>query len=448
MLKSAIIGTVLLASTMGVAQAQTAWVVRPEWVSAHESFLASDALNGRGSATRDEAIAASYVASQFQSYGLAPAPGLNSYLQTATIIRPRLDGAPSLSFLGVKITSSMKLLTSSGESVKGAVKLVTSDDPKAMPRADIVMVSAAPSRAWFGAAQQKQVKLLIFRDGEAAQNLWVMMGSHTSMGAYLEGEKPSHSRGNMVILSADVFDKLAAKPDTEISFDLPAIIEDKSLTTNAIGYLKGSDPKAGTILYSAHLDHLGAKPDGVIMHGANDDASGTTAVLEIAHALTAGQTPKRSILFIAYGSEEIGEFGSLYFGKHSPVPLESIIANIEFEMIGAQDPKLPTNSLMMTGFSKSDLGEALKRHGALVVDDPYPDQHFFERSDNYQLALKGIVAHTVSGWATTPTYHQASDDLAHLNLPFMTAAIQSLIIPATWLANSDFVPQWKPGSKP
>jgi len=184
------------------------------------------------------------------------------------------------------------------------------------------------------------------------------------------------------------------------------------------------------------------------MHGANDDASGTTAVLEIAHALATGHTPRRSILFVAYGSEEIGEFGSNYFGKHPPVPLSDIVANIEFEMIGAQDPKLPENTLMMTGFDRSDLGEALKAHGGLVTGDPYPDEHFFERSDNYQLALQGIVAHTVSGWAVTPTYHSPDDDLAHLNLPFMTAAIQSLIGPAKWLADSDFTPQWKPGGKP
>jgi hypothetical protein len=103
---------------------------------------------------------------------------------------------------------------------------------------------------------------------------------------------------------------------------------------------------------------------------------------------------------------------------------------------------------MMTGFERSDLGEALKAHGALVAADPYPDQHFFERSDNYSLAVTGVVAHTLSGWAVTPTYHTPDDTLANLNLPFMTRAIQSLIEPARWLADGDFTPQWKPGGKP
>jgi hypothetical protein len=84
----------------------------------------------------------------------------------------------------------------------------------------------------------------------------------------------------------------------------------------------------------------------------------------------------------------------------------------------------------------------------LLGADPYPEQHFFERSDNYSLALKGVVAHTAAGWGTPPTYHQPSDDLAHLDLAFMTRAIQSLIEPVRWLANGDFKPQWNPGGEP
>ena len=77
-------------------QAQQAWVVRPEWVRAHEDFLASDALAGRGSATRDEQIAAEYVASEFLAYGLKPAPGMSTMIQSAEVVSPELDGKSSL----------------------------------------------------------------------------------------------------------------------------------------------------------------------------------------------------------------------------------------------------------------------------------------------------------------------------------------------------------------
>jgi aminopeptidase YwaD len=121
---------------------------------------------------------------------------------------------------------------------------------------------------------------------------------------------------------------------------------------------------------------------------------------------------------------------------------------VEFEMIGAQDPRLPAGSLMMTGYQRSNLGEALKAHGGLVADDPYPEQNFFQRSDNYSLALRGVVAHTLSGWAVTPTYHQPTDTIANLDIPFMTRAIQSLIEPMRWLASSDFQPRWNDGGQP
>jgi Zn-dependent M28 family amino/carboxypeptidase len=233
-----------------------------------------------------------------------------------------------------------------------------------------------------------------------------------------------------------------------VALTLPGITQSRATTTNAIGYLPGTDPAAGVLLLSAHVDHLGRRPDGTIMHGADDDASGVTAVLELARALAAGPRSRRGILFVCYGAEEMGGFGSAYFGAHPPVPVEKIAANIEFEMIGAQDPKLPKGALMVTGYERSNLAETLAAHGALVAPDPYPQEHFFERSDNYQLALKGVVAHTLSGWATTPVYHKPTDTIANLDLPFMTAAIQSLIEPVRWLAASDFQPQWKSGGRP
>ena len=286
------------------------WTVNPASVHAHEAFLASDALRGRGSATPDEAIAAAYVASQFEAAGLRTAPGMG-YLQ-------------------------------------------------ALP---------------------------VPRDKQTAQ----------------------------VLTGATV--------------------------TNAIGYLPGTDPRAGIVLFSAHLDHLGVVK-GETYPGANDDASGTTAVIELARALAASGPHRRGILFVCYGGEELGGVGSNYFAEHPPVPLGDIVANIEFEMIGAQDPKLPPGRMMMTGFDRSNLGPQLAARGFLVTSDPYPEQHFFERSDNYQLALKGVVAHTISGWAVTPTYHQPSDTVANIDVAFMTRAIQSLIAPARWLVDGDFRPHW------
>ena len=258
---------------------------------------------------------------------------------------------------------------------------------------------------------------------------------------------------NVIRITKNGADRLDKLPDgTILSLQMKAKAAPR-FTYNAVGVLTGRDASvnAKVVLLSAHLDHLGVREPvngDSIYNGANDDASGTIAVLELAHALASGPTPQRTIYFVCYGSEELGGLGSTYFGEHAPVPIARIAANLEFEMIGNEDPRMPKGKMLLTGWNRSNLGPALVQHGAQLGDDRYPEQHFFERSDNYSLALKGVVAHTASGWGTPPTYHKPDDDIAHLDFAFMTQAIQSLIEPIRWLANSDFVPQWLPGREP
>lgn len=224
-------------------------------------------------------------------------------------------------------------------------------------------------------------------------------------------------------------------------------------TTNVIGILPGRDKKLAkeTILLSAHLDHIGVGREvngDTIYNGADDDASGVTAVLELAKALMSGPRPKRTVVFVLFGSEEIGGHGARYFQEHPPVPVESIVANLEFEMIGRADKAVAAHTLWLTGYERSNLGPELAKHGAMLVADPHPDQNFFRRSDNYVLAKKGIIAHTVSSFGLHTDYHRPSDDLAHIDFAHMTDAINSMVVPVRWLVNSDFKPEWNPGGKP
>jgi len=224
-------------------------------------------------------------------------------------------------------------------------------------------------------------------------------------------------------------------------------------TWNVIGILKGSDPQLASqvIMLSAHLDHLGFKEGGtgdVIFNGADDDASGCVAVMELARILAAGKRPKRTIYFIGFGSEERGGLGSRYFIDHPPVPLTQVVADLTFEMLGRPDAKVPAGSLWLTGFERSTLGPELARQGASLVADPHPEQHFFQRSDNYPLALRGVVAHTISSFGLHSDYHRPSDDLSKIDFPFMTRSLNSLVKPIQWLANSDFRPAWLPGQAP
>ncbi len=437
---------------------QQGWTVKQEWVRAHEDFLASDVLAGRGSATRDEELTATYVASEFESYGLKTAPGMSGYLQTAEVTAPKLDGQATLQAgdASLKEGADFFLLTSPGIAVTGKLLRVASADAKSTTLAAgsaVLLTGAADTKALFPAMtalRRQGAAVILVPETPGLSGLPQMFGGETRVGFRL-AEEPARKSTTVILVHPDAVAKLSASDGARVAVTVHEVPQPKRQTFNAIGYLAGTDPAAGTLLLTAHLDHLGVgRPvDGdAIYNGANDDAAGTTAVLELAHALAAGPRLRRSVLFVCYGSEEMGELGSTYFGLHSPIALTDMVANLEFEMIGNQDPKMPAGVLLLTGWERSNLGPALKEHGALLGPDPYPEQHFFERSDNYALALKGVVAHTAAGWGTPPTYHQPSDDLAHLDVAFMTRAIQSLIEPVRWLAGSDFRPQWNPGAAP
>lgn len=451
----------------GFGQNSSEWHVKPEWVRAHEMFLASDAMRGRGSATPDELITATYVASQFEHYGLKPGMLDGTYIQRVELVQPVIEGkaliaAPqSAGFTVLEEGKDFSLARVGGEGSSGPLQKVAIADLASaqIKSGSIILLSGqlgAQGGAFFRRAFTSGAKaILLFDSSLTPERLQKNLEQRPTVHPRVAGVSSAMGGGsfNIVSVTKDAGDRLSQLPDdTTISLQLQTK-DTPRYSYNAVGVLPGKDSGAAAkiILLSAHLDHLGiARPvnGDSIYNGANDDAAGTTAVMELAHALAAGPAPQRTIYFVCYGSEELGGLGSTYFREHPPVPIERIAANLEFEMIGNQDPKMPKGQMLLTGWDRSNLGPTLVQHGALLGDDPYPEQHFFERSDNYPLALKGIVAHTAAGWGTVPTYHQPDDDIAHLDFEFMTQAIQSLIEPIRWLANSDFVPQWNPGKEP
>jgi hypothetical protein len=224
-------------------------------------------------------------------------------------------------------------------------------------------------------------------------------------------------------------------------------------TRNVIGRLEGRDGKLKDqiILLTAHMDHIGVRKPvngDDIYNGADDDASGCVAVLQLARTLVHEKAPKRTVLFVFFGSEETGGQGNQYFLEHPPVPLKNIVSNLEFEMIGRADSAIKPDELWFTGFDRSNLGPELAKHGAKLVADPHPKENFFQRSDNYALAKQGIIAHTVSSFGLHKDYHRPSDDVAHIDFNHMEQAIHSMLGPVKWLADSEFKPAWVEGKKP
>lgn len=428
-------------------------------VRAAMQFLASDAMQGRGSGTIFERITAEYVGSQFMQFGLEPAgengwDGKPSYVQTVSITRKTFEGNPALRFGSTSLehTKDMLVLRASGEAISGALQKINAGDKPVAGAVVLVKLSAEGSSTLIQTAQAAVTagaSIVLVEETPQIRTTWASMSSRRL--SFISSQaKPSA----MIVLSKEAAATISGLADgTKIEFG-GRISTATSQTWNAIGKLTGGDKTASSevIVLSSHLDHTGVNEsvpgEDKINNGADDDASGTVAVMEIARSLAAGKRPKRTIYFVCFGSEERGGLGSKYFADNLPFPQEKFVANLQFEMIGRPDAKVKPEELWLTGYERSNLGPELAKRGAKLVQDPHPTQNFFQRSDNYGFAVRGIVAHTVSSFGLHTDYHRVTDEVKTIDFVHMTRSISSMIQPIEWLANSNFVPAWNPGKKP
>lgn len=209
---------------------------------------------------------------------------------------------------------------------------------------------------------------------------------------------------------------------------------------NVVGVLVGRSKPEEYVIFSAHYDHLGLKKSGKdkVYNGANDDASGTTAVIALAKYFKEINQNERTIIFVAFTGEEVGGFGSTFFSKN--IDAAKVVAMFNIEMIGTES-KWGKNSAYITGFEKSDFGTILQKNlkgsNFKFYPDPYPQQQLFYRSDNARLASLGVPAHTISTskMDVEPNYHKLSDEVGTLDLDNMTEIIKSIAISSQSIIN-------------
>ena len=436
-------------------------------IRAHMDYLASDALRGRGSGTPEEHQAADYVAGELRRYGVAPAGDDRGYLQRVALEYRSLAAPPVLSFESgdrtVRWTHGNEIaVTWLGDaSISGPLEKLDARDPTAAVKAGAVVLLTATddAAAWQQAYEisQRGAALVLVPESPSLASAWSDTRRRLpNLPPRIKAlpKETGIQEMSMAVVRSAAFEMLASLADgTPLRLEAKLNPARPGETWNTLGVIAGSDPRLRdeAVLFSAHIDHLGAKMTShgkVIYHGADDDASGVSAVLELARAIASGPRPRRTVLFAFFGSEERGGLGSTYFREFPPVPLAHIVAALEFEMLGRPDDAIPKHKLWLSGYERSDLGSALAAHAAPLVADPHTAEHFFERSDNYPLARKGVVAHTVSSYGLHRDYHSPSDNLAHIDFPHLGEAIESMIAPAEWLANSDFTPHWLEGEKP
>jgi len=230
--------------------------------------------------------------------------------------------------------------------------------------------------------------------------------------------------------------------------------EQRLRTANVVGVLDGADPmrRDEVVLVTAHYDHIGigrAVDGDSINNGADDDASGTIGLLELARAMARGPRPARTIVFAAVTGEEVGLIGTRWYISHPVRPLKRTVANLNLEMIGRPDTLTGgAGTAWLTGYERSTFGDMLADAGVPIVPDPRPAQRFFERSDNIDFARRGIPAHTLSTYNLHPEYHTVRDEAGTLDPEHMARVIEAAIVALRALADAVDVPRWHPGGRP
>ena len=417
--------------------------VRQESVRAHMEFLASDAMQGRGSGTLFEKLTGVYLGSQMKLAGIKPAgdkdaEGLDAYLQTIKITNTTLG---KISLVSGEKSAELKPIRVTEKGLSGSIQKIDVNGTPTENAITLVSVGEGQlNRALFGRMASSKARAVIM---VMSEQMGAAFGNRRALIRKMSGSQAS---GTSLYWMKPEDAKSFGESDAEIKSEIAK--EEVKKTWNSVGKIQGTSDES--ILLSCHMDHIGVRGTGKdnIYNGADDDASGCIAVLELAGHLARVKKPRRTVYFAFFGSEEQGGFGSRYFVNTLPFPLEKLIANLQFEMIGRPDPKVKRDELWLTGFERSDLGEMLAKNGASLVPDPHPKQNFFFRSDNINLARKGVVAHTVSSFGLHKDYHQPTDEISTIDFVHMTKSIQSMIKPVEWLANTDWKPSWKEGMKP
>lgn len=453
---------VLLSATVFGQTAGKSWIAERN-VRAAMRFLAGDAMQGRGSGTQFERIAAEYIGSQFMQFGLEPAgendaAGKPTFVQTVNISRGGFAGNPTLKYgtASLEHGKEMIVLRATAGAVSGELqKLNAGEKARAGAAVFIRPREGDGPRAVMDAMQALTgagASIVLIEETSQWRSNWANMAARRVTFTNVAGQaKPSA----MIVVSKDAANTLSQAADgTTVEFGGELVPAQSQQTWNAIGKISGGDKTLSSevILLSSHLDHLGLRENAPgadkIFNGADDDASGTIAVLEMARVFAEGKRPKRTVYFVCFGSEEAGGFGANYFVNNLPFPQEKLVANLEFEMIGRPDAKVKPEELWLTGYERSNLGPELAKRGAKLVQDPHPEENFFQRSDNYTLARRGIVAHTVSSFGLHTDYHKASDEIGTIDFAHLTRSINSMVGPLRWLTDSKFTPAWNEGKKP
>ncbi|HSU16240.1 M20/M25/M40 family metallo-hydrolase [Longimicrobium sp.] len=455
-------------------------------------FISSDLMRGRDTPSPELNIVASYLASNYQAMGFQPGGEGTTFFQWYPYGMRRLDPtAARLQVTGgaapVAFTAGRDFWTAGGtaQDVSGSLVYIgRAPDALTAPgsltgRIAVAAIPGGPTRDW--RLERNRIRTAARRAGAVAV-AYVLGPEWTadSVAKYAAtAARPTRSVGTepaypQFFLSQEAAGRLFRAANLDLAQQwtagagnnfhavplasltatgaLPMEQVDQARAPNVIAIWPGSDPvlKNEYVVLSAHMDHVGvgqAVNGDSIYNGADDDGSGTTGILEVARAFQSmGLRPKRSIVILHVSGEEKGLLGSEWFSEHPTLPLAQIVADINIDMIGRNNP----DSVVVIGKNYSTLGATVnavqRAHGDLhltLADDIWPQERFFFRSDHFNFARKEIPAiFFFSG--VHADYHRPSDEVSKIDFDKLTRIARMAFFTAWEVANAPQRPQWDP----
>ncbi len=452
--------------------------------------IAHDSMGGRDTPSPGLEMTAAWIATEFERLALTPGGDEGGYLQRYAIetIRPDLVASSAEVSGERELRFGRDLMMSFGAAeadVTGEVVVlagmgsVTSEIGAAVSGKHVVVASSSAgldrSSFRFVANLLREGALSVLVATDRSSRAWSQgVEGSAQMVSVRVGFGGGRSRGLTLevrdaaiepILAAHGVDLMLARGrQGAAAIDVPGLtltlsprveILERDSAPNVVGILEGSDPelKNEYIVFSAHMDHIGigepnAQGDS-INNGADDDASGTTAVLELAEAYAELATPpRRSMIFLLASGEEKGLWGSAYYANNASVAVDLMVANLNADMVGRNW----SDTIVVIGKEHSDLGVTLNEVNAAhpelnmtAIDDLWPDERFYYRSDHFNFAQKGVpILFFFNG--THEDYHGLDDEVDRIDVDKASRITKLMFFLGYEVASRTERPQWNPES--
>jgi hypothetical protein len=472
------------------------------------AVIADDSMRGRPTPSPELDRTAAYIAAEFQRLGLRPGGDSGTFIQRYRIRRTQLDSSSYVMAMG-RGTSGRWVLGREATLFQGAFP----DSAVTAPAVLVVGLPADTARPFgdvnvrgtiilqtISLAQLQQRQLLqaeVLKGNAAGVRGWVFL---------LDVPAPLFGGMGRGVLNArfeigggqdptpvpvmGVRDSSAAELLRAAGEDLAALhdstargvramqgftvtvsgrrrVISETSAPNVIGILEGSDPRLRNeyVFFTGHMDHTGAAGGGAgctavgadsICNGADDDASGTAGVVELAEAFaTLTPRPRRTLVFMTVSGEERGLWGSGYYADNPVVPLAQTVADLNMDMIGRYHDNRPgwRDTIVVIGKEHSSLGEVADRvtreHrelGMQLIDDIWPSQNFYQRSDHINFARNGVpILFFFNG--AHPDYHRPSDSVEKIDAEKAARIVRMVFYIGLEVANATQRPQWNPESR-